>query len=192
MDLSKFNLEVLRTIPLSHKIGFLALVVCLIGVGFYYLTVEPKYAQLQVLRTEIEGQERQIQKLTIQVKHLDELRAAYKQLEVELAKKQERLPPREEAVHLLKQVTDLGERIGLDIVLWKPGKESTDRSKLFVKMPVQVAVAGGYHTVALFFDRIGKLPRILKVSKLKMGSPKFDQGRAIIKTDFQLTAFAAP
>ena len=55
------------------------------------------------------------------MKHLDELVAANKQLEIELAKKKERLPPEEEAIMLLKQVSDLGVRLGLDIKLWKPG-----------------------------------------------------------------------
>jgi type IV pilus assembly protein PilO len=126
------------------------------------------------------------------VKHLDELVAANKQLEIELAKKKERLPPEEEAIMLLKQVSDLGVRLGLDIRLWKPGAQTEDASKLFIKMPVSVEVAGAYHTAALFFDRINRLPRIVTVSGLRMGSPKVDQGRIVSQTTFDLVAYAAP
>jgi type IV pilus assembly protein PilO len=59
-------------------------------------------------------------------------------------------------------------------------------------MPVSVEVTGGYHTAALFFDRINKLPRIVNVSDLKMGSSKVEQDRVVIQTAFELTAFVAP
>jgi type IV pilus assembly protein PilO len=55
-----------------------------------------------------------------------------------------------------------------------------------------VEVAGVYHTAALFFDRINRLPRIITVSGLKMGSPRMEQGRFISQTTFDLIAYAAP
>ena len=93
---------------------------------------------------------------------------------------------------LLKQVSDLGIRLGLDIKLWKPSARSEDPSKLFVRMPVNVEVSGGYHTAALFFDRINALPRIVTVSGLKMGAPKMNKGRVVTQTVFDLVAYAAP
>ena len=93
---------------------------------------------------------------------------------------------------LLKQVSDLGIRLGLDIKLWKPGAQAEDPSKLFVRMPVSVEVSGGYHTAALFFDRVNKLPRIINVSDVRMGSPKVEQEHVVIQTIFELTAFVAP
>jgi type IV pilus assembly protein PilO len=93
---------------------------------------------------------------------------------------------------LLKQVSDLGVRLGLDIKLWKPGARAEDPSKLFVRMPVNVEMSGAYHTAAIFFDRINQLPRIVTVSGLRMGSPKLDQGRIVSQTAFDLIAYAAP
>src|SRR5690348_8320731 len=167
MKLPSFNLEALRTIPLMQKVAFLVLILTGIVVAFYYYVAEPKSTEIAGLQGAIGALDTEIQTLTIKVKHLDELIAANKQLEIELAKKKERLPPEEEAVMLLKQVSDLGIRLGLDIKLWKPGAQTEDASKLFVKMPVSVEVAGVYHTAALFFDRINRLPRIITVSGLK-------------------------
>jgi type IV pilus assembly protein PilO len=192
MKLPELNIEVLRTIPLLQKVGLLALVLAAILVGFYYQIVEPKSAEIEGLQGAIAKLDTEIQTLTIKVKHLDELIAASKQLEIELAKKKERLPPEEEAVMLLKQVSDLGVRLGLDIRLWRPGAKTEDASKLFVRMPVNVEVSGGYHTAAIFFDRINSLPRIVTVSGLKMGSPKIEKGRVVTQTVFDLVAYAAP
>ena len=192
MKLPDLNIEVLRTIPLVQKVGLLALVLAGILVGFYYQIVEPKSTEIEGLQGIIAKLDTEIQTLTIKVKHLDELIAASKQLEIELAKKKERLPPEEEAVMLLKQVSDLGVRLGLDIRLWRPGARAEDASKLFVRMPVNVEVSGGYHTAAIFFDRINSLPRIVTVSGLKMGSPKIEKGRVVTQTIFDLIAYAAP
>jgi len=186
------SLDVLRNVPAPQKALLLLLFVGGIVAGFYFYIAEPKSATIAVLQAENGRLESEIQTLTIKVKHLDELIAASKQLEIELAKKKERLPPEEEAIMLLKQVSDLGVRLGLDIKLWRPGQPTEDASKLFVKMPVNVEVSGVYHTAALFFDRINRLPRIITVSGLKMGSPKIDQGRVVAQTTFDLVAYAAP
>jgi len=192
MKLPAINLDLLRSIPLVQKVGLLVLVLAGIVVGFYYFVAEPKSSEIAGLQVAIGTLDSEIQTLTIKVKHLDELIAASKQLEIELAKKKERLPPEEEAVMLLKQVSDLGIRLGLDIKLWKPSPKTEDASKLFVWMPVNVEVSGGYHTAALFFDRINALPRIVTVSGLKMGAPKFEKGRVVTQTVFDLIAYAAP
>ena len=192
MKLPAINLDLLRSIPLIQKVGLLLMVLAGIIVGFYYYVAEPKSAEIAGLQVAIGTLDVEIQTLTIKVKHLDELIAANKQLEIELAKKKEKLPPEEEAVMLLKQVSDLGIRLGLDIKLWKPSAKSEDPSKLFVRMPVNVEVSGGYHTAALFFDRINALPRIVTVSGLKMGAPKIEKGRVVTQTVFDLVAYAAP
>jgi type IV pilus assembly protein PilO len=192
MKLPTINLDLLRSIPLVQKVGLLLMVLAGIIVGFYYYVAEPKSAEIEGLQVAIGTLDTEIQTLTIKVKHLDELIAANKHLEIELAKKKERLPPEEEAVMLLKQVSDLGIRLGLDIRLWKPSAKSEDASKLFVRMPVNVEISGGYHTAAIFFDRINALPRIVTVSGLKMGAPKMEKGRIVTQTVFDLIAYAAP
>ena len=192
MKLPPINLDLLRSIPLVQKLGLLLMILAGIIVGFYYYVAEPKSAEIVALHGAIGTLDSEIQTLTIKVKHLDELIAANKHLEIELAKKKERLPPEGEAVMLLKQVSDLGIRLGLDIKLWKPSAKSEDPSKLFVRMPVNVEVSGGYHTAALFFDRINAMPRIVTVSGLKMGAPKFEKGRVVTQTVFDLVAYAAP
>ena len=192
MALPQLNLDALRSVPASQKVALLLLLIGGMIAGFYFYIAEPMSQSIAALEAENTKLESEIQTLTIKVKHLDELVAANKQLEIELAKKKERLPPEEEAIMLLKQVSDLGVRLGLDIKLWRPGAQAEDPSKLFVKMPVNVEVAGVYHTAALFFDRINRLPRIITVSGLKMGSPKMEQGRFISQTTFDLIAYAAP
>ena len=66
-----------------------------------------------------------------------------------------------------------------------------DPSGLYAEIPVDVEVGGGYHTIALFFDSVSKLPRIVNINNIKMGTPKVEKGRLVIHTAFVATAFAA-
>lgn len=192
MELPKVDLEFLRTVPTTRKVLFLVIVVgAIVGMFYNYVAVD-KQGVIERLQKEIGKLDAEKQTLLVKVKHLDQVKAAVEQLEIELEKKKELLPPAEEAVALLKQMSDLGTRLGLDIRLWKPQGRVMDASQLFVKMPVDVEVSGGYHTAALFFDRIQKLPRIMNVTNLRMGSAKLGEDRVQIKTTFVLTAYVAP
>jgi len=192
VELPKVDLEFLRTVPTTRKVLFLVIVVgAIVGMFYNYVAVD-KQGVIERLQKEIGKLDAEKQTLLVKVKHLDLVRAAVEQLEIELEKKKEMLPPAEEAVALLKQMSDLGTRLGLDIRLWKPKGRVMDASQLFVKMPVDVEVSGGYHTAALFFDRIQKLPRIMNVTSLRMGSAKLGGDRVQIKTTFVLTAYVAP
>ena len=192
MKFPEISFEFLRTIPIVQKVLVLVLLVVGIPAVFYYTIWDEKNTAIQTLEGEIAKQDTDIQALSVKAKHLEELKAAYKQLELALAKKKETLPPEEEAIQLLKQLSDMGVRLGLDIRLWRPGGRSEDASKLFVRLPFSIEVAGGYHTAAIFFDRVNNLPRIISVSGLRMQSPKFEHDRVVIQTSFDLTAFVAP
>ena len=192
MSLNAISLDGLRSIPTGQKVALLGLLVAAILVGFYFYVVDPKTMELEAVQGQVAQLDTEIQNLTLKVKHLDELVAASKQLEIELAAKKERLPPEEEAVMLLKQVSDLGMRLGLDVRLWKPGTQAEDPSKLFIRMPINVEVAGGYHTAAIFFDRISKLSRIVTVQDVRIGAARVDQGRVVTQSVFDLMAYAAP
>jgi type IV pilus assembly protein PilO len=192
MSLNAISLDSLRSIPTGQKVALLGLLVAGILVGFYFYVVDPKTVELEAVQGQVAQLDTEIQNLTLKVKHLDQLVAANKQLEIELAAKKERLPPEEEAVMLLKQVSDLGLRLGLDVKLWKPGTQAEDPSKLFIRMPINVEVAGGYHTAAIFFDRISKLSRIVTVQDVRIGAARVDQGRVVTQTVFDLVAYAAP
>lgn len=92
MSLNAISLDSLRSIPTGQKVALLGLLVAGILVGFYFYVVDPKTVELEVVQGQVAQLDTEIQNLTLKVKHLDELVAANKQLEIELAAKKERLP----------------------------------------------------------------------------------------------------
>ena len=192
MALSLPTIGAFKTIPIGQKLALLGMVIIGIAALFYYYIESPQQEALAQLSTEIGRLDQEIQTNKAKTRSLEDLKRVNAELEQQLAKNQEQLPPEDEAATLLKQISDLGIRIGLNFKLWKPGARAEDSSKLFVRMPVDVEMSGGYHILALFFDRISKLPRIINVSKIKMGGGKTERGRVSIQTTFELTAFASP
>ena len=172
MAITMPDLAAFKAVPLQHKVAMLVLALVGIGVGFYFYVEEPLQAKINSLKIDIAKLDTEINTNKIKIAKLEELKQLNAELQRQLSKNQEYLPPEEEAVTLLKQLSDLGTRIGLDLKLWRPGARAEDSSKLFVRLPVDVEMSGGYHTLALFFDRISKLPRIINVNKIKMGAGK--------------------
>ncbi len=192
MALAMPDMAAFKAVPMGQKVALLVLLLGGIGAGFYYTVEEPQQAVLTQLNNEIGKLNTEIKTNQEKIKNLEQLRQLSAELEKQLAKNQEQLPPEEEAATLLKQLSDLGTRIGLDFKLWRPNPRVEDSSKLFVKLPADVEMNGGYHTLALFFDRISKLPRIINVNQIKMGSGKQDRDRVTIQATFKITAFASP
>ena len=194
------DMSAFKAIPMNQKIALLVLLLAAIGGGFYYVIEDPDamlfsdtYGQkIKTLQAEIVKLDTEINTNKEKVKNLEELKRLSAELEIQLARNQEHLPPESEAVSLLKQLSDLGTRIGLSLRIWRPGGRQEDPSRLFVRLPADVEMTGGFHTLALFFDRISKLPVIINVSKIKMGSGKMEKDRVSIQASFQITAFASP
>jgi len=187
----ELNLNAIKALPAYQKALMGGILVVAVVALFFVFIAKPKLVEIDRLDDQITQLNNDIQINQAKARRLDELKRENAELAHQLAVLKEQLPPESEVASLLKQVSDLGIKTGLDFKLWKPSERRPGASGLYTEIPVDVEVAGGYHAVAAFFDRIGKLPRIVNVSGLKMTSPKTDKGRLMIQTTFRATAFAA-
>jgi len=187
----ELNLNAIKALPAYQKALMGGILVVAVVALFFVFIAKPKIDAIKTLEQQIAQLNNDIQINQAKARRLDELKRENAELAHQLAVLKEQLPPESEIASLLKQVSDLGIKTGLDFKLWKPSERRPGASGLYTEIPVDVAVAGGYHAVAAFFDRIGKLPRIVNVSSLKMTNPKTDKGRLMIQTTFRATAFAA-
>src|SRR3989475_2768867 len=192
MAIAMPDLAAFKAVPLQQKVAMLVVALVGIGVGFYFYVEEPLQAQITSLKSDIAKLDTEINTNKIKIAKLEDLKQLNAELQRQLSKNQEYLPPEEEAVTLLKQLSDLGIRIGLDLKLWRPGARAEDSSKLFVRLPVDVEMSGGDHTLGLFFFRIKKLPPLINVNKNKKGGGEEETGRLSGPTPVQVTALACP
>jgi type IV pilus assembly protein PilO len=184
------NLEAFKNIPYYQKIVIAVLLIVILVGGFIYFIYIPKNNQIEALKSQIARLGEEIKINEAKVQRLETLKQEHALLQQELAQQMEQLPPEAEVPALLKQVSELGTRIGLDFKLWKPAAQKPNPNGLYTEIPVDVEVAGGYHSVATFFDRISKLRRIVNVVDIKMASAKMERNRVVIQTTFKAIAFA--
>lgn len=186
------NLDIIKNLPTYQKLIASVLVVVIITAIFFYFLYLPKKNQITLIRNELSKLRNEININMTKARRLEELKKENAELERHLVQRKEQLPPEAEVASLLKQVSDLGLRVGLDFKLWRPAVKKANPSGLYSEIPVDVEIAGSYHTVATFFDRVGKLPRIVNIGNIRMSNPRLDKGRLIVQITFVATAFAAP
>lgn len=185
------NIDTIKNLPNYQRALILGMIIVVIVGGFVWLAYLPQNDRLQNLKNEIEKINNEVKINEDKSARLEELRKEKDDLQVKLAELKEQLPPEEEVAGLLKQISDLGVQTGLDFKLWKPAGKKQNPQGLYAENPVNVEVTGGYHELAVFFDKVGKLSRIVNVTDLKMASPKIEKGKILIQASFVATAFAS-
>ncbi len=164
-DLSTYFDKISKLKMVFRIIIFAATLILLIGL-YIWLVYMPKTGEIAKIKTETDRLERDIRLARVSARNL-------KKLEMNLTKTQEQLkfaltllPTKSEIPNLLKSITKLGNDSNLDFLLFGPEKEVP--KGFYVEIPISIKVLGNYHNVATFFDKVGKLDRIVNVANVSM------------------------
>ncbi len=185
------DLETIKSLSNKQKFVAIFLTIVVFAGSFIWFVFIPKNEEIARAEREISTLSNEINVLRVKVRRLVQLKKEDRILQRKLREMKEQLPSEAEIEFLLKQVSDIGGRSGLDFKLWRPGAKVENPSGLYTEIPVNIEVAGGFHSVGVFFDKISKLKRIINVSNIRMSSPKLDRNRVLIQTSFSATAFAS-
>ena len=155
---------------MAHRmLIFVGTIVILAGL-FIWLVHMPKTAEIRTLRTEIKKLENQLRLVKIRARDLERLEKERARKQEELALAVKLLPTTSEIPNLLKNITKLGNDSNLEFLLFSPDRQIP--RDFFVEIPVNIQVQGVYHDVAMFFDKVGKLDRIVNVIDVSMAPVK--------------------
>jgi len=162
--------EKLGALTPPQRLLLILAIFLVLGAGFYFYKYKPQAQRISGLKASIVKQE----------KRLAELKDAAAQVEVfkeQLAKSEEELdallallPDKREIPGLLESVSQLGAEVGLENILFQPQPEQLN--EFYAAIPVRLDLLGSYHELGIFFDKISKLDRILKVDNVNMSRHK--------------------
>jgi type IV pilus assembly protein PilO len=96
----------------------------------------------------------------------DEIAALEKKLEVALRQ----LPNSKELPVLLTDITSLGKTAGLEFRAFRPKDET--RRDFYAEVPIEIEFTGDFHDIAMFFDEVSRLPRIVNIGELDVAIAK--------------------
>ncbi len=173
-----------KNLPLYLRIIIITVPSLILVLLFIFLIYSPKNEEINALNVEIAEIDNEIASAEVKVRKLDELKAENALLRAKLAKLQEQLPEEKEVTVLLKEISDLGLKSGLEILLWKPGARREAPSGLYMEIPVKVEVITAYHDLGVFFSHISRLARIVNITDINLGL----KGRSKKKAGYLITA----
>lgn len=173
--MKKLNTSIQTTAPIFEKIGMLTgfqrLLICgvsflaLIG-GFVYFSYLPKIEKVQALEKQRSTLESQLATAQVKAKQLASFRDRKLQAEADFMVAKKLLPEKKEIPSLLTGVSQSGQDAGLEFLTFQPQNETV--KDFYAEIPVLIKVTGGYHNVAVFFDNVSRLYRIVNMRDIEM------------------------
>lgn len=163
------------------------LAVFLVFGGYWYFVYSGRRAEtLQVMAkiTDLRQQRESKQKL---ISNMGQLQETVRDLGAQLKEAEAQLPDSKEIPDLLSSISSAGRDSGLEVISFRQRQEQL--RDFYAEVPVDVTVRGNYHEVATFFDRVGKLDRIVNVSDIVMQAPKREGDEMIVDTLCSATTF---
>jgi type IV pilus assembly protein PilO len=154
-----------------QKLILLALLI--VGVGYFAWAGVGAFAGVRGLRDETaklkverDDLDRQVKNAQQMVANLGRIKREREALEVQLRELSRRLPTEHESAQVLRSVESLAGKSGLTVgqVRRRPNRPQ----ELYVEIPMEVGVGGGYHELLKFADQLAQLPRLVTLNEVKV------------------------
>ncbi len=165
IDLNVYFDKISKLKMVHRVLIFAGSVVLLLGL-FIYLIYLPKTGEITKIKSEKDRLDAQLRLARVSTKNLKKLDANLTTAQDDLKFALRLLPSTSEIPKLLKNITKLGNDSDLEFLLFSPEKQVS--KEFYVEIPVSMEVRGSYHNVATFFDKVGKLDRIVNVVNVNM------------------------
>jgi type IV pilus assembly protein PilO len=150
---------------LQRVLIYASAIVLLVG-SFTYFAYLPKHKEIGRLELEYKKLAEKLDKARKTAKQLNYYRTKMKAAEAQFKIVMKALPEKEEIPALLSGISQAARDADLDITKFQPNQEKA--KEFYAEVPITITVSGNYHNVAMFFDKISNLPRIVTIEAIKM------------------------
>ena len=99
---------------------------------------------------------------------LPQFREEAERLETELQRLLRILPTAKQTDEIIKKVKSLTERGNFRFTTFQP--QAFVKKDFYTEWPISVQLDGGYHDLALFFDRLSRFSRIVNIESMKVNA----------------------
>jgi type IV pilus assembly protein PilO len=158
----------LSRMSLGGQLGLSALVAGIICGVFWWRYWSPAVEEEKTKTTQLENLRREIRALEVTANKLQEFQREVALLEAKLETLKRILPPEKETPDLMRKVQALASQSNLLVRKFNPAP--TVNKEFYQEWPIAVDLEGSYHNLAIFFDRVARLSRLVNVGNLKIKS----------------------
>jgi type IV pilus assembly protein PilO len=161
-------LDKLAGTPRNQRFALYALVFVGLGALFWFLIYSPTKGDLSTLSAEQSQLQTDKARVKARAENRDTFEAELLALNNELKQALRELPDQKEIPELVRRISNEGRRSGLEIRKFKTMSEVPQQ--FYAEVPV-----------AMFFDRLAKLDRIVYVQDVELASPTERGGKVYLK-----------
>jgi type IV pilus assembly protein PilO len=158
----------LTRMSLAGQLGVSLFLALLIGGVFWWQYLSPAMEEEKQKTARLEGLQREIRALEVTANKLAEFQREVALLEAKLETLKRILPPEKETPDLMRKVQSLASQSSLLIKTFTPGQ--TVNKEFYQEWPINMSVEGNYHNLGIFFDRVGRLSRLVNIGNIKIAS----------------------
>jgi len=162
--------EKVEKIKMPIRIAIFAGTIVILAVAFWYFVYEPYSTEIAQTEGKIANLQQEINKAKARASNLKRFEVEYAEVDAQFQEALKLLPNTKEIPSLLKSITQLGTDSQLEFLLFSPQRERAQ--DFFMEIPVSIEVSGTYHNVAIFFDKVGQMERIVNILNVSMTPQK--------------------
>jgi type IV pilus assembly protein PilO len=158
------------------KVIILVVILCVISGLYLYVFFTPRQDELKVAKGELSKLTKELNESRAITRDLQKFKEQVEKLNEELKNALTQLPNEKEIPEILKNISSLGKESNLEFTLFRPKPEVSQQ--FYAQVPIELIALGTYHNIGIFFDKVGKLPRIINVVDFNMTRQKDAKGRS--------------
>lgn len=159
-------LENIGKLALWQRVAILAgLVVLMLGAAVWFLFL-PQYEEISQLDEKLQGLEKKLATAKVNAAELGKFQAKMQEAEAQFKIAMRALPENQEIPSLLTSISKSGQEVGLEFLLFEPKPETPHG--FYAEIPVAMRLRGDYHNLAVFFDKVARLSRIVNINNIRV------------------------
>lgn len=176
IDFSKITAPLLKGMDRLGKLSRLYRILISLGIivlaaaPLVYFSYLPKMKTIDELTVQYTDLEQKLRRVQTKARQLKAAQKKLKEAEDEFKVVMQALPEKKEIPNLLANVSRSGQDAGLEFVLFEPKTETPE--EFYAVIPVSIKVSGNFHNVAMFFDKVARLSRIVNVDNINITAQK--------------------
>lgn len=159
----------------SKKILILVVILGAMSGLYFQSFFSPRQEELKILDGDLNKLVKDLNESKAITRDYQKFKEQVAKLNEELTNALTQLPNEKEIPEILKTITNLGKESNLEFTLFKPKAE--EPQPFYANVPIELTVSGSYHNTGIFFDKVGKLPRIINVVDFNMTRAKEVKGK---------------
>jgi len=181
------QLEKLSRIPKPIRLATVSALLVAVAAGYWFVSYQPRQGEVTRLRGQAQELQRKLNNVRTVAGNVGAFEQEVAELErsLELALKQ--LPDGKQFEDLLRDISTAGKQVGVQIKSIR--REPEVPHDFYAEVPFRITLEGSYHDLARFFERIGRLPRIVNVGALKVTMSVESRQATRLKVEGTATTF---